>query len=317
MALPAVARAHVGGALRSWPGMGRSSWMRSWKGPTEARSPSRLMAPMRSAESRSASPSATARQPMAAMNCVPLRRLRPSLASSESGARPAAGSAGAGRLARAVLRQQLALAHHSEHEVRRRREVAGGAQRAARGHPRDEVGVEHRGHETRRLPGAHARVAARHGVEADGHGGAHDLARERRAHADGVTAHQVLLQLVDLVDRDVRGGQLAEAGGDAVGDLLLGDDARDDVVGARRCASRAARPRVTSAPPRATATTSLDAERRVADDDLRHSARLLSRCRRSNGTTSGGADATGMPAASSAVFFSAAVPDEPSTMAPA
>ena len=93
ISLPAVA-ARTCRAVRSWPGMGRRSWMRSWKGPTEARRPSRLMAPMRSAESSRASPSATARQPMAAMNWVPLRRLRPSLASSVRGASPAARRAG-------------------------------------------------------------------------------------------------------------------------------------------------------------------------------------------------------------------------------
>ena len=74
--------------------MGRSAWMRSSNGPTEARKPSRLIAPMRSDESSSASPSATSMQPMAAMNWVPLRRLRPSLASSVTGASPAACSAG-------------------------------------------------------------------------------------------------------------------------------------------------------------------------------------------------------------------------------
>ena len=93
MALPAVARRTLA-AVTSWPGMGRSAWMRSWKGPTEARRPSRLIAPMRSAESSSASPSATSIQPMAAMNWVPLRRLRPSLASRERGASPAACRAG-------------------------------------------------------------------------------------------------------------------------------------------------------------------------------------------------------------------------------
>src|SRR5674476_1484961 len=60
-----------------------------------------------------------------------------------------------------------------------------------------------------------------------------------------------------------------------------------------------------------------DAQRGVADRDLCHGDGLLSRRACSSGTTSAGADATGMPAASRAVFFSAAVPDEPSTMAPA
>ena len=68
--------------------------MRSSKGPTEPRRPSRLIAPMTSAESSSASPSVTARQAMAAMNCVPFSSERPSLASSVIGAMPAAASTG-------------------------------------------------------------------------------------------------------------------------------------------------------------------------------------------------------------------------------
>ena len=93
ISLPAVA-ARTFLAVWIWPGMGRSSWMRSWNGPTEARNPSMLMAPIKSAESRSASPSTTAKQPMAAMNCVPLSRERPSLASRVTGASPAARRAG-------------------------------------------------------------------------------------------------------------------------------------------------------------------------------------------------------------------------------
>jgi len=46
-----------------------------------------------------------------------------------------------------------------------------------------------------------------------------------------MAAHQVFLQLADLVDGDVRGGKLAEAGGHAVGHLLVGDHRGDDVVG--------------------------------------------------------------------------------------
>ena len=220
-----------------------------------------------------------------------------------------------GRLAPAVQPEQLALAHHREHEVRGRGEVAGGAQRAARRHPRHEVGVEHRRHELSDRD-AHAGVAARHRVEADRHAGAHDLARERHAHADGVASHKVLLQLVHLVGGDVRGGKLAEAGGHAVGDLLFGHDLRDHFVGAVDALAR----RRAEAHLGSTARHGhdiVDGERGVADHDLRHCDRLPSRRCLSSGTTSAGAHATGIPAASRAAFLSAAVPDEPSTIAPA
>ena len=81
-------------ALRSCPGIGRSRWMRSSNGPTEPFRPSRLMAPMTSAESSSDSPSATVRQAIAAMNWVPFSKARPSLASSVTGVTPAAASTG-------------------------------------------------------------------------------------------------------------------------------------------------------------------------------------------------------------------------------
>lgn len=74
------------------------------------------------------------------------------------------------------------------------------------------------------------REAFGHGVEADRHGSAHDVATQRGAHADGVAAHQVLLQLVHLAHGDACGRELAEAGGDAVGYLFLGDDAGDDLM---------------------------------------------------------------------------------------
>ena len=219
------------------------------------------------------------------------------------------------RLAPPVLRQQLALAHHREHEVRGRGEVAGGAQRAPRRHPRHDVGVDARGQVLgHREPDA--RVAARHRVQADGHRRAHDLARERRAQPDGVAAHQVLLQLADLVDGDVRGGQQAEAGGDAVGDLLAGDDGGDDVVGRLDALARGSAEGHLG-PAARDGDDLVDGERRVADDELRHVVLLLLMASPSRRASSDGEAATGMPAASRAACLVAAVPDVPSTMAPA
>ena len=141
------------------------------------------------------------------------------------GREPGGPQGGPGRLAPPIGRQQLALAHHGEHEVGRRGEVAGGAQRAPRRHVRHEVRIDHGrqvlGDLESRTPGE----AFGHRVEADDHGGAHDVAAESGPHADGVAAHQVLLQLLDLLDGDARRGQLAEAGRDPVGHLPVRDDA--------------------------------------------------------------------------------------------
>ncbi len=73
-------------------------------------------------------------------------------------------------------------------------------------------------------------MPVRQGVETDRHGGAHDVARQRLTDADGVAAHEVLLQLARLVGRDVRRGELAEAGRHAVDDVPARDDV-DDVTG--------------------------------------------------------------------------------------
>ena len=61
----------------------------------------------------------------------------------------------------------------------------------------------------------------------------------------------------------------------------------------------------------------LDGERFAADGDDGHVLLLLFKPLPQQRTRSDGAAATGMPAASRAAFFSAAVPDVPSTMAPA
>ena len=75
--------------------------------------------------------SARARPPTAVMSCVPLMRARPSLASSTTGARPAAAQRlGAGQAP--ALVDALAFADEREREVREGRQVAARADRALR-----------------------------------------------------------------------------------------------------------------------------------------------------------------------------------------
>jgi hypothetical protein len=136
-----------------------------------------------------------------------------------------------GRHALAVL-PELALADQRQRQVGERRQVARGADRALRRDPRHEAGVEHRQQRVdhllaharaprARLPALSASISAR-------------PARQRRADADAVRADQVELQPVELVGRDARAGELAEAGVDAVDRPLAGGGARDDAAPARR-----------------------------------------------------------------------------------
>ena len=159
-------------------------------------------------------------------------------------------------------------------------------------------------------------MAARHRVQADRHRGAHHLARERRAETDGVAAHQVLLQLSDLVHGDVRGSQQAEACGHAIGDLLACDHAGDDVVGRLDALARG-RAEGDLGPAARDGDDLVGGERRVADHELRHVVLLLLMASPSRRASSDGEAATGTPAASRATCLLAAVPDVPSTMAPA
>ena len=131
-----------------------------------------------------------------------------------------------------------------------------------------------------------------------------------------MAAHQVLLQLLDLVHRDVRRRQQAEAGGHAVGDLLARDDVGDDVVG-RLDARARGRAEGDLGPAARDGDDLVDGERRVADHELRHVVLLLLMASPSRRASSDGEPATGMPAASRAAVLVAAVPDVPSTMAPA
>ena len=58
--------------------------------------------------------------------------------------------------------------------------------------------------------------------------GAGDVFAQRFADADGVRAHQVDLKLADVVGRDAHVAQLADAGGDGVGEAIVNHQVFDD-----------------------------------------------------------------------------------------
>ena len=100
--------------------------------------------------------------------------------------------------------------------MRERGQVAAGAQRAARRHPRVDARGEQRQQQLDRLP-PNARGAGGQRVGAQQDRRAHDLGRERLADAAGVAAQQVELQPRDLVMRDRDVDEPAEAGVHPVG----------------------------------------------------------------------------------------------------
>ena len=147
--------------------------------------------------------SASARPPTAVMSCVPLMRARPSFASSTTRREPG----GAQRLGR-----RLAAARRARTRPRRRARAPGGRAAPGRRWRRPSPGagttgmhaaVEHRDEPLERLE-PHAREALGQHVRAQQHERARLGLAERLADARGVAAHQVQLQLAQLLARDAR-----------------------------------------------------------------------------------------------------------------
>ena len=174
---------------------------------------------------------------MPSMPSVPLRRARPSFSRSSTGLIPCSASSSPAGRDRAVGAFRVALAHQGQGAVRQRREVAGAAERTVLVDHRGDAGVEHVRHGLRDL-GPYAGVARADGLQPQEHQRPHDLALDARAHAGGVRADDVALQLGAQLRADVPGRERAEAGGDAVDRLRLRGQGLHDLP---RAAARAAR----------------------------------------------------------------------------
>ena len=116
-------------------------------------------------------------------------------------------------------------------------------------------GVEHRGVGPGGLR-ADAGAPGGQRREPQQHQRAHDLALDLGARAGRVRADQAALQLGPPLERDVRGGQRAEAGGDPVVRLVVLGQARRRRPGCGRSRPAPRRPAGRPAPSRATRTTS-------------------------------------------------------------
>ncbi len=198
--------------------------MRGSKATSVPSSASRVSAPTTSALRTRRSASATARPPTAVMSCVPLMRARPSFGSRTSGAAPG----------RAAPRRRAGGAPRTRTRPRRRGRARGGrGARGRRSRPTEPcegtTGWTRRfsistssSSVSRRTPEKPlARTFARRSMSARVSASSSGV-----AHARGVRADEVELQLAQAVEGDVDVGEVAEAGGHAVDDRA----ARDRVV---------------------------------------------------------------------------------------
>ncbi len=197
--------------------------MRASKGVRLPSAASTDIAPVMMEPASRSSAANSASSASAVETCVPFRSARPSFGPSSSGSMPAAFSARRAVLLLA-LHAHAALADQREREVRERREVAGGADRALRGHDGMDAGVDER-EQPLDHDRAHAREAAREARGLQHQDEPHGRVRERRADARRVRAHEIELQRRELVVGDARLRELAEAGVDAV-ERLAGGEAR-------------------------------------------------------------------------------------------
>ncbi len=157
---------------------------------------------------------------------MPLSSASPSFGPSASGASPALLRASAAGL-RPPGGVDLADADHRRRHVRQRREIAGCADGALRGHHRGSGPCASIASQHGDGGGPHARCALGEARELQRQHQAHDAGRRRLAHACGVRQHDVGLQPRDVGRLDARAGKFSEAGVDAVDGLALGDDGFD------------------------------------------------------------------------------------------
>ena len=123
----------------------------------------------------------------------------------------------------------LAAPDERQRQVRQRREIARGAEAPLFGHDRMDAEAQEveQAVDDQRTAAA---VAEGQRVGAQEQHRPHDLARERRADAGRVAHQQVLLEETGLFGGDERGGEVTEAGRDAVDHGTLGDQRFDDVA---------------------------------------------------------------------------------------
>ena len=233
-----------------WPGWGRAAWMRASNGRVDPRSASIDSAAAISAARASRSAPRAASAATAVDGCVPLMSASPSFGASVTGVKPRGASASRPG-STCVLSPTVASPSpiSTSDEMRQRREIAAGADRAAAGDARVHAPIE-------QLDEQVERAATDSGEALREHVGAQ---RHRRAH--GRTGgsgsptpaawlrKQIQLQRAKRFAWNRRFRQRAKSGVDAVdgfiaGCLAIDDGARGvDACGRRRLRGRPARSR--------------------------------------------------------------------------
>ena len=120
----------------------------------------------------------------------------------------------------------FAFADDDESEMREGRKIAAGAHRAFLRNDGMDLGIEQANKQLGELDAATAETLGEHVGAEQQHGARFGLA-ERLAHAAGMAADEVGLELGEMVAGDADVSQLAEAGVDAVDRLPRGDNALD------------------------------------------------------------------------------------------
>ena len=137
-----------------------------------------------------------------------------------------------------AVNQHVAFADQRQRHVRQRCQVAGGTDRALRGHIGHEPGVVH-SEQGVDHHFAHAGVTTRQAGGLEREHQAHDLGRQRCTDTDAVGADQIELQGVELGLADALVGQFAETCVDTVDwRLAVGSVLHDLLAGADRPAAR-------------------------------------------------------------------------------
>ena len=257
------------------PGCGRAAWMRGSKATSVPLSASRVSAPTTSAVRASRHASASASPATAVMSCVPLMRARPSFASQghrgEAGARSASATG-----PRRPSWHAVAFADQRQREVGEGRQVAAGPHGALRRDDGVDARVQHRDQEVEGLGPDAAEALGQH-VRAQHHEGARLRLVQRLADAGGVAAHQVELELAQLVARDDDVGEVAEAGVDAVDDLAARDRVVDHAARARDRLARARRETPTGAVAARHRLEVVEGEARAVEQERGQGARVARR----------------------------------------
>jgi len=122
-----------------------------------------------------------------------------------------------------TIDEGLADTDHHAGQVRKRGQVARGANRALARNHRNEIVLQERFQQGQCLR-ADARGALGEAGQLQRHHQPHDRRRHRLTHAGRVREHDIALQGFQILALDAHAGQLAEAGVDAIHRSALGDD---------------------------------------------------------------------------------------------